>query len=380
MRLTDISVRALRPPEKGQVTYADDTLPGFGVRVSQGGTKTFVVVHGPTRQRTTIGRFPIISLGEARAEAKRLLAEATLGKRRPKTVTFDQAKDEFLTASKRKNRPSTYRNYVRLIGHFAFGKMKLGDIGKQEIKRRLDRLIDRPAEHRHALVAIKGLFRFAVREGYLDHSPVEGFRPQQPSVSRDRVLSGPELKMIMVASRSFPYPFGAITELLIFTGQRRGEIAALEWKWIDEKERTITLPASLTKNKRDHVFPYGDMTQDVLVRLPRIDDSPFLFPASRHRWKDKEPTIFDSWSKAKREFGTLVPDLKGWTLHDLRRTFSTTMASLGVPQIVVEKLLNHVSGGTQSPIAQVYNRHSYLEEMRAAIRTYEDYLQKLLKS
>ncbi len=50
-----------------------------------------------------------------------------------------------------------------------------------------------------------------------------------------------------------------------------------------------------------------------------------------------------------------------------------------MPQIVVEKLLNHVSGGTQSPIAQVYNRHSYLEEMRAAIRTYEDYLQKLLK-
>ena len=56
------------------------------------------------------------------------------------------------------------------------------------------------------------------------------------------------------------------------------------------------------------------------------------------------------------------------------------MASLGIPQIVVEKLLNHVSGGTQSPIAQVYNRHSYLAEMREAIDTYESHLAKLLKN
>lgn len=68
-----------------------------------------------------------------------------------------------------------------------------------------------------------------------------------------------------------------------------------------------------------------------------------------------------------------------YRLHDLRQTVSTIMSALGVPQIVVEKLLNHVSGGTQSSIAQVYNRHSYLEEMREAIETYESHLEKLLK-
>ena len=59
MRLTDLSIKVLQSPERGQKTYADDTLPGFGVRVSQGGTKTFVLVHGATRQRETIGRYPI---------------------------------------------------------------------------------------------------------------------------------------------------------------------------------------------------------------------------------------------------------------------------------------------------------------------------------
>ncbi|MBO6726120.1 MAG: tyrosine-type recombinase/integrase [Rhizobiaceae bacterium] len=379
MRLTEISIRALKSPEKGQVTHYDDSLPGFGVRVSQGGSKTFIVVYGPTRRRMTIGRFPLVSLSDARTEARRVMAEATLGKHRPKSVTFDSAKDEFLENSKRQNRHSTYRNYVRLLRHFAFGKTKLGDIAKQDVKRKLDRLIDRPAEHQHALVAIKGFFRFAVREGYLDYNPAEGLRAHQRSTARDRVLSPVELKAVLAASQGAAHPFGPIVELLALTGQRRGEIAALEWDWVDRTNRTITLPASLTKNKREHVFPYGDIIQAVLECLPRIDDSPYLFPASKHRWKDKEPTIFDSWSKSKALFDKLLPDLEPWTLHDLRRTFATTMASLSVPQIVVEKLLNHVSGGTQSPIAQVYNRHSYLEEMREAIKTYEVYLADLLK-
>ena len=150
MRLTDASIRAIKAPEKGQITYPDDTLPGFGVRVSQGGTKTFVVVHGPTRQRTTIGRFPVIGLSDARAEAKRLLAEATLGKHRPKTVTFETAKDEFLLASKRKHRPTTHRDYTRLLARFPFGKTKLGAIGRQDVKRKLDRFLDTPSEHRPA--------------------------------------------------------------------------------------------------------------------------------------------------------------------------------------------------------------------------------------
>ena len=53
--LTDVAVRALKPPFEGQVTYFDKSLPGFGVRVSQGGTKTYTVVYGANRRRTSLG-------------------------------------------------------------------------------------------------------------------------------------------------------------------------------------------------------------------------------------------------------------------------------------------------------------------------------------
>jgi hypothetical protein len=63
--LTEIVLRNLKPPERGQKTYIDDSLAGFGVRISQGGTKTFTLVHGINRRRVTIGRHPIISLSAA---------------------------------------------------------------------------------------------------------------------------------------------------------------------------------------------------------------------------------------------------------------------------------------------------------------------------
>lgn len=77
MRLTDISIRALKTPESGAVIHYDDTLPGFGVRVSEGGTKSFILTHGPRRTRETIGRVTIIGLGEARTAAKVILAQYT---------------------------------------------------------------------------------------------------------------------------------------------------------------------------------------------------------------------------------------------------------------------------------------------------------------
>ena len=62
MRLTDASLKSLKAPEKGAVIYADDALAGFGVRVSQAGTKSYVLTHGVRRQRETIGRVGIITL------------------------------------------------------------------------------------------------------------------------------------------------------------------------------------------------------------------------------------------------------------------------------------------------------------------------------
>jgi len=360
-------------PEKGQKTYPDDILSGFGVRVSQGGTKTFVVMHGPTRERITIGRYPVLSLADARAEAKRVLAEKTLGKNRSKSVTYDDARDEFLR-EKSEKRPNTVRDYTRLLRRFPFGRTRLADIGRQDVKKKLDK-ITAPSERKHALVAIKTFFRWCVAAEYLEHSPCEGIKAPQTNGSRKRVLTPAELAEVLRAAHSCPYPFGPIVQLLVLTGQRRNEIAHLEWEWIDRVGRTITLPASLTKNKREHTFPFGDMVEAVFEALPF--QGKYLFPAAREHVRGKPTTVFNGWGKSKLSFDAKLDDVKPYTLHDLRRSMSTVMAQLNIPQLVVEKLLNHVSGGEQSPIAQVYNRHTYLPEMRDAVQKYDNHLKSI---
>src|SRR5688572_29679668 len=79
MRFSDMTVQKLPPPEKGQKLYADDTLPGFAIRVSQGGTKSFLAIVGKERKFVTIGRYPVVTLAQAREKARNILAEHLLG-------------------------------------------------------------------------------------------------------------------------------------------------------------------------------------------------------------------------------------------------------------------------------------------------------------
>jgi integrase len=328
---------------------------------------------GADRRRITIGRYPVIKLADARKQAKQILAEETLGKFRPERKPYEDAKAEFLAECARKNKPRTVKDYTWLLNrHFPFGKRSVGDITPRDIVRILNQLTDTPSVQRHAYVVARAFFRWCVRQQWLDRSPVENLDVPLRERSRDRVLDEAELRALLGALTASDNHFKRICLLLLYTGQRRGEIAHLEWGWIDES--TITLPSSLTKNHRSHTFPYGPAVREILEATPRLAESPYVFPAASKR--SDNTTVFNSWSKPKR---ALDHDcgVEDWTLHDLRRTFSSGMAMLGVPQIVVEKLLNHVSGGTQSPIAQVYNRHQYLDEMRDAILRWEEYLATL---
>jgi hypothetical protein len=72
--LTDVSVRSLKPPLKGQKVYFDSALPGFGIRVSYAGAKSWIVVVGAQRRYITLARYPDVTLKEARAAAKQALS------------------------------------------------------------------------------------------------------------------------------------------------------------------------------------------------------------------------------------------------------------------------------------------------------------------
>jgi integrase len=369
--LTDLLIRNLKPPESGQVMQWDAGVAGFGLRVSQGGNKTFYLVHGRQRNYLSLGKYPTISLSDARAEAKRLLAEFTLGKRQAPSISFADALALYLSLSEQINRPRTVAENKRLLTrHFKFHK-NVSDITPQEISKIIDRLHKTPTEANHAFTAIRTFFNWCVRRHHIQHSPMAGMRLPAKTKSRARVLTNAEVAAVYRSCDALG-AFGVLVRLCILTGQRRGEIGLFKWEYLTPDD-TLTLPAALTKNGREHSFPLGKESTALIRALPHR--SSYLFPGRNL------DDAFQGWAKSKARLdqtiasngGTVAP----WTLHDLRRTFATNLADLKVPPHVIERILNHASG-TISGVAAIYNRFSYMDEMRAAIEAWEKRLSYIL--
>jgi hypothetical protein len=141
MRLTDLSIKTLKAPEKGAIIYPDTVLTGFGVRVSEGGTKSFVLTHGKLRKRETIGRVGVLTRQEARAEAKRRLAEYTLGKTVARAVPWNTAVTTYLEEVRKSRRERTHADYKRFLGkYFRFGELAVSEVTPSDIQTRLARL------------------------------------------------------------------------------------------------------------------------------------------------------------------------------------------------------------------------------------------------
>ena len=363
VRLTDLGLLNLAPLPK-LTDYWDVTLPTFGVRVSPKGTKTFVLKFRTGRQ--AIGRYPIISLADAHSEAKRILAERTLGKLRPRSITFTQAVALFIEDKTKNRRANTYEAYEWHLNRLGF-KGHLADISHDGIARALAKIKSR-STYDHALVAARIFFNWAMKRRYIEHNPTFGLSPHG-TPQRARVLTDAELKTVWKAAEQIGGHFGAIVKLLVATGQRRGEIAALQTSWIQND--AITIPAAITKNGREHQFPVGGVTSSILKKTAKSFG--LLFPA-----RGNEITPFSGWSKSKALLEA-ASGVTNWTLHDLRRTYATNMAKLGVPIHIIERLLNHVSGSFAG-IVSVYNRNQYMPEMREAVLKYESWLTSLVGS
>lgn len=374
IRLSELSVRTAKLLPTQYMLW-DSTLPNFGVRVSPGGTKNFIVMLGERRERIGIGRYPIVSLADAREKAKKLMAERVLGLNKPKTIKLSDAYEIFKAHHCCKLRPRTSAVYQQRINrHFLpkLGGKRLNDITFEMVIEITDKLLNRPGEQWHALATARTFFRWCVRRRYIPHSPIEGLQIPQ-SNERTRVLSDEELVAVWRAADQTGYPLGTIVKFLILTGQRRGEVAKLERGFVNPKDRTITLPATLTKNGRVHMFPYGDLLAQVIETIPRFNSTDYLFPA-----RGNEEWAYSGFSKGKIAINTLA-GIEPWVLHDLRRTYATNLAALRVPPHVIEKLLNHVSGQI-SGVAAIYNRFQYRDEMREAIEQWENRLASLLAS
>ncbi len=382
--LTEVGIRSARPPDRGAITLWDGSLKHFGLRISQGGTKSFIILLRSGR-RQAIGRYPAISLAQARSKAKLILAERTLGRHQPSSMAWEMAIAEYIADCQQKNRPTTHYEYTRILKkHFTFGAAQLASITKSDIARKLN-AISQPSMRKHALVCGKIFFRWARRRGYTDTSPCDDLiHARQPS--RVRVLTDEELARIWRACEqregaksrayqngeleppSLPASFCTIVKLLILTGQRRGEIAALQSSWI--KNNTIWLPASVTKNSREHSLPIGERCARLISIVIGDSQSGLLFPA-----RGRIGASFNGWSKASAALWKIT-GIEGATLHDIRRTYASNMARIGIPIHIIEKLLHHQSGSFGGVVG-IYQQYSFMTEMRQAVDSHEKFLHSI---
>lgn len=347
-RLTDMAIRGLLPPAKGQKLYLDDALTGFGVRVSQGGSKSFVLMYGGDRRLITLGRWPILGLAAAREKAKDKLAEVQLGGDH-KPIPFKDLKDKFLKDKKGSVRSKTYDSYEWLLGQLEI----TGDANNVTLRTLTDKTAGMaPSVQRHVLAVAKIMFRWGQQKGYLKANPTEAIKLKKQK-GRKRFLLPHEIKQVWHACPANPY--GTVVKLLILTGQRREEVRRFQLAG-----DLVTIDGEYVKNHRDHVFPVCGITKELIGR-------------------DRS---WDGWSKSKEELVKAINERRNdpiphFTLHDLRRTFRTTWAQLRLPREVAEKYINHVSG-VQTPVEQIYDQHDYIPEMRECIKVYTDYIERLV--
>lgn len=410
IKLTARALDSLPAPAKGRLEFWDATLPGFGLRITDKGAKSWVVmyrVNGKLR-RLTLGSYPKKKLADAREEARAAMQAAENGddpaaeKKAARQEVPDSfgavVEDYFKRDASRRNKSWAETRRLILRDCEAWADRPVKDITRREVRDLLDAIVDRgsPVMANRLFAYIRRVFNWAVDREIITESPCRGLKKPSEERSRDRVLTDGEVVEFWHAAEALGYPFGPLYRLALLTAQRRGEVAAARWQDIDLKRGVWTLPREQTKSDRAHEVPLSPLAVAELERLPRFKSSGLLFPsrtkaqaAGKDPKRDAGDHPVSGWSRSKRRLdeiilearqkaaeGAEVEPMQDWTIHDLRRTAASGMARLGIPPHIVEKLLNH-SEGEISGVAAVYNRYGYEDEKRRAAEAWAQFLQSL---
>jgi integrase len=400
MKLTITNVRLLTLPN-GQMdkTYFDDDLPGFGVRVRAGGSKTWVVQYkiGARHRRMPLGSVGSLDLSKARATAKNLLAAVRLGRdpfaekietRFKVAETFGALLPRYLARQRARLKPRTLQETERHLQVNAriFHPQPVSTINRRAVAAMLAEIAESsgPVAANRVRASLSAYFNWLLREGLLLESNPVSYTNRQPEKGvRERVLKSDEIWEIWHALEQDQY--GDIVKLLALTATRRDEIGGLRWSEVRLERALITLPSQRTKNKRPHEIRLSSAALRILAAQPRRllpDGSP------RDHVFGSGPSGFSGWSKAKRELDERIlaarktagkaDRMQLWRLHDLRRTVSTVMHDeIGIMPHVVEAVLGHVDGHRRG-VAGVYNHAAYTSQKAGALAQWADYLSAIV--
>ena len=400
---TTLSTAQLAAGKRERILF-DDALPGFGLRIREGGSRTFVYQYqlGSKQRRMSLGVATESNVNSIRKIAKKLHARVKLGedpattKAQAKATAahiFKAAAEEYLEHHKSSWRPRTYVNgarnllaYAKALHQLQLTKITRADVAA--VHASATKSAGASSANR-VRASISGLFTWAIENGRAEINPVIN-SPRHEESSRDRVLTPPELRLIWNNLEENDY--GAIIKMVALTGQRPGEIAGLKWSQIHNG--SIILEggdaSGGTKNYHDHHIPLSEPAKQIIAAQKFREGRDLIFG------RGLKP--FTGWTDCKERINERITAATGQTLddwrpHDFRRTFSTLIGGglderalekstgrerelangLGIAPHTVEAILNHVSGH-KSGVAGTYNRSTYASEKRIALGRWAEHL------
>jgi integrase len=346
-----------------------DQASGVRLVIQPSGAKSWCVRYrfGGRSRKYTIGTYPAIGLADARRLAGKALARVAEGfdpgteRAAAKADTVEAVVELYLKRHVRERcRPRTVVEVERMLGRAvkAWRGRLIGSIRRRDVVAFLDDVLDvhGPGPANYSRASLSGLFRWALARDVVQVSPVFGVPQPAKEVPRERVLDDDELRAIWAAAGQLEYPAGPFVRFLILTACRRAEASAAEWSEIDLESRTWRLPAERSKNRRLIETPLSGLAYSILTELPRIGPGRFVFTVT-----GRKPIGNHARIKARLDE---LSGVRGWRLHDLRRSFATIAADqLGIAPHTVDACLGHAVGDR---VSRTYNRARYLAEKAAA--------------
>lgn len=411
--LTDRGLRALKAAPAGTRTMIwDANVPSFGVRVTDKGHASFVVMRRLNGKliRDVVGSFqtgqypvkggPLARAREAARVSIALIQDGiapkdarrarSLEAERRRQETFEAVAEEFIKRHVAKLRTAwNVEQTIRRELIPRWGKKPLADITRRDVVAMVEEVSEsRPFIAFHLLAYTKKLYNWAIaRDLYgLETSPADRVFANDvigELQSRDRVLADGEIRALWQATGAgLGYPFAPFVRLLLLTGQRLREVAEMTWDEVDFDKALWTIPASRMKGETAHEVPLSATAVQLLRALPRFD-GPFVFTTT----SGQRPV--SGFSKIKQRLDGLIlealrlaaagekkPNVPARsTFHDLRRTMRTQMSALPIPADVAELVIAHKQRGIRS----TYDLHRYLPEKRRALELWAAQLKEIVE-
>jgi integrase len=359
-RVDDRLARTIDRPEKGNRVIFDDLVRGFGLRVTAGGARAFILNYrrraDGLERRHTIGQYPDWSVAAARDEARRLKRAIDggadpVGERRDArdAATIADLCDKFLAEYLPTRRPLTARDYRRHIAMYIrplLGRHGVESLCFEDVARFHWKISENsPVAANRVLQLLSRMMTLAERWHMRTRTnPCSGVE-RNTEHGRRRYLSSAELARLVAALSASKNRDGVdAIRLLLLTGARRTELLSARWADFDLDTGIWTKPGATTKQQTVHIVPLSVDALAILKARPRASE--FVFPAENGHRRD----ISSFWESICE-----TAEIRGLRVHDLRHSFASTLASTGVSLPTIGALLGHTQPGTTARYAHLFD-------------------------